>query len=128
MDKVILVDNNINAGISLITRLDNAEFPVYSAFWYLDMSSSTWKLIIGSPRINSVGPLEAYGQIFQHVIDMNPNDLSIKDIVILSPDNTLIALLSSVFHTERTQINGLRITNNTINNFFVTDAYIYRLS
>ncbi len=126
MDKNILVDSYILEGKTLIENLDRAGFPVYSAVWILDMASETWKLLIATPKIDDVGPHETYRQISEQMTGLN--EVLLKDLVAVSPNNDLISLLRSVISTERNAIIGTRFTGNTINNFLIPDAYIYRLS
>lgn len=122
----ILVDNYINEGKTLIQDLDKAGFTVNSALWFLDTSSNSWKLIIASPVLDLTGPSEAYHRIQNNMT--NVHDLLLNDISIVSPNNNLIVLLKSAFQTGKNDITGVRFTNNTINNFFISDAYIYRLA
>ena len=116
MDKVILVESYIEEGRRLIENLDRGGFPVYSALWFLDTSSGTWKLLIATPQLEQLGPHGSYSQISQYMTDIR--EVLLKDIVVLNPNNNLISLLKSVIQTGREQIAGIRLTNNVINNFF----------
>lgn len=126
MDKTILVDDSIKQGKDLIEKLDKSGFPVSSTLWFYDQSSGTWKLIIATPKWDELGPHETYKQISKYVPENQ--GVSLKNVVALSPDNSLISLLRSAIRTDKNALSGIRLTNNTINNFFINDAYIYRLS
>lgn len=126
MDNAILVDDYIKDGEKLIKNLDEVGFPVYSTLWYFDPESRTWKLMIATPRVDELGPHETYSQISKYF--KNVNNLVLKDIVAVSNKNDFINLLKSAIKTERHAIQGIRFSNNTINNYFIGDAYIYRLS
>lgn len=126
MDKKILVESYIAEGQALISNLDNAGFPVYGAMWIFDVESGIWKLIIVTPRVDVIGPLETYRQISELMESLH--EVLLKDIVATSPNNRFVMLLKSAISTERDANVGIRFTGNTINNFFVPDAYIYRLS
>jgi hypothetical protein len=53
---------------------------------------------------------------------------SIFNISALSPRNRLVQLLKLAIRTAPSAIAQIRFTSNTINNVFVEDALIYRLS
>ena len=126
MDKKLLVDNYITEGKTLIKRLDKAGFPVTSAFWFFDTGSDDWKLILATPYYDTKGPHDTYQEISKYMKKIE--EISLKNIQTLSPNNQLISLLKSVLITEKNAIMGIRFTGNTINNIFIPDAYIYRLS
>ena len=126
MDKKILVDNYIKEGKTLIKSLDKAGVPVTSAFWFFDTGSEDWKLILATTYYDTKGPHDTYQEISKYTKGID--EVSLKYIQTLSPNNQLISLLKSVLVTKKNAIEGIRFTGNTVNNIFIPDAYIYRLS
>ena len=69
-------------------------------------------------------------------------DNGMKPIILIDPDGTfkrmkisvveqnheVIHLLRNVIHTEPNSILGIRFNHNVVNNVFIEDAYIYRMS
>jgi hypothetical protein len=143
MDKTTLVEKDIQAGAELIRNLDNLSFEVVAALWFYELELNEWQLIIASPKVKKGGPIQAY-QIVQDIIKKfnNYKNYSINNIKLVSPDYPLIQILRSVIRTQpiRKSLGGfstkekyehtianIRFTRNTINNYFIEDAYIYRV-
>lgn len=126
MDSKILVDKNITDGRKLLESLDAYKYPVNAAMWFYDQNSDTWKYIISTSKIDKEGPLKVYQDI-QSYIKHNIN-IPLKDITVVSPENNLMKILKSAIKTNPHAISGIRFSKNTIDNFFIEDAYIYRMS
>ena len=126
MDTKILVDKNINEGKELLRNLDSHKFPVNAALWFFDQNSDSWKYIISSSKVDEEGPLKVYQDIQNYL--KKTSDISLKDISLVSPTNNLIMVLRKAINTGKRNISGIRFSRNTINNFFIEDAYIYRMT
>lgn len=126
MDTKILVDKYINDGKALLKSLDSKKFPVNAAMWFYDENSDSWKYVISSPKVDEEGPLKVYQDIQSYL--GNKSDISLKDISVVSPNNNLMLMLKKAINTGKTAISGIRFSNNTINNYFIEDAYIYRMT
>jgi hypothetical protein len=128
MDKKILVETNIEEGKKLVNALDRSKFTVSGALWFYYSKLNEWRLLLVSPLVDVIGPSKAY-TIIQNVIqDLRPSSISIINISVLSPKNNLIQLLRVALRTEPKAISQIRFTSNTINNIFIEDALIYRLT
>ncbi|OGG15380.1 hypothetical protein A3D77_07615 [Candidatus Gottesmanbacteria bacterium RIFCSPHIGHO2_02_FULL_39_11] len=125
MDTKILVDKYITEGKTLLKNLDSKKFPVNAAMWFYDQNSDSWKYVISSSRVDEEGPLKVYQDIQSY---LGNNIISLKDISVVSPNNNLVVMLKKAISTGRTAISGIRFSKNTINNYFIEDAYIYRMT
>lgn len=128
MDKATLVEKDIADGKSLIEALDRSKFTLSGALWFYLSKAEEWRLLLVSPIVDIVGPRESY-KIIQSVIqDFPPSfGISIIHISVTSPKDKLIQLLKIAIRTER-GISEIRFSRNTINNVFIEDALIYRLT
>lgn len=121
-----LVTEWIEAGKRLTEALDSASFEVVASLWFYDAESGEWRLIIASPVVDQQGPLEAY-RVVQKVLGVNTGGLTLNDISVVSPTHNLVKLLGIALKTGK-EISGIRFTRNRINDQFIEDAYIYRLT
>ena len=128
MDKKILVETNIQEGKELVIALDNSKFIVSGALWFYYSQLDEWRLLIVSPLVDLIGPNKAYTIIQSVIQDLRPISISIFNVSVLSPKNNLIQLLRVALRTEPKTISQIRFTSNTINNVFIEDALIYRLT
>lgn len=126
MDTKILVDKYIKDGEALLKNLDSKKFPVNAALWFYDQNSDSWKYIISSSRVDKEGPLKVYQDIQSYL--GGKTEISLKDISVISPNNYLVLNLKTAINTGKTAISGIRFSKNTINSFFIEDAYIYRMA
>lgn len=131
MDRKIFIENYdkyISEGKQLIEELDKVQFPVKSALWFYYSDSDSWKLLIASPNLEGEGPIKVYKYIQQILEKMELKYLTLNDISVIALLHSLIQLLSSAVSTGEKSISGIRFTANTINNTYIEDAFIYRLS
>ncbi len=128
MASATLVDRKIELGRQLLLSLDRRNFQVPAAFWFYVSEANDWRLIIASPDVDSQGPRATYAKIQAAAdSDLLAGELSLREISVVSPKDPLVKLLGMAVSTGH-GISGIRFTQNTINNTFIEDAYIYRLS
>jgi hypothetical protein len=127
MDTKLLVEKNIKEGKKLLENLDAHEYHVNAALWFFDQNSDTWKYIVSTPKVDKEGTLKVYKEI-QNLLQESKQDIALKDISVVSPTNSLVRVLQSAISTAPKGISGIRFSRNTINNFFIEDAYIYRIA
>jgi hypothetical protein len=128
MGKTQLVDKDIEDGKKLIEALDRSSFPVTGALWFYITDSDEWRLLLVSPLVAERGPKSTYALIQSVMAKLEPPlGILLKRISVLSPKNELIQLLRMAIVTGP-GISEIRFTGNTINNVFIEDALIYRLS
>lgn len=126
MDTKILVETSIIGGKELLQSLDAHAYPVDAALWFFDQNSDTWKYIIATNKVDQEGPLQVYQDI-QSFLQNSHLNIALKDISVVSPNNSLVTILKKAIKTDPKSISGIRFSRNTIDNSFIEDAYIYRM-
>jgi hypothetical protein len=120
-----LTGEMIKAGAELTRRLDEANWPVVASFWSFVPEQNQWKLIFASPKLLSHGPAHAYYTIRLASGALREQFPSLKQIVVVSPDDEVVRALSLAVDTGWT-VSGIRFSHNTVNGRFIEDAYLYR--
>jgi hypothetical protein len=128
MDKKILVEVNIEEGKKLVNALDRSKFILSGALWFYYSNLDEWRLLLVTPLVDLIGPNKAYTIVYNVIQDERFSSISIVNISVLSPTNRLIQLLRVALRTDPKAISQIRFTSNTINNEFIEDALIYRLT
>ena|SRR5271157_2372219 len=121
MDKTTLVDKYITDGKILIKALESGDFAVDTAMWFYSEESDEWQLLIATPIVEENGPKEAYRQIQAILADLPSFSISLRDISVLSPSNSLISTIKSAVRHSRDIILKGAVINGTL----INDAYIY---
>jgi len=128
MGKATLVDADMKAGEALLNRLDETKFDVKAALWFYMPDSEEWRLILASPTVDAEGPKKAYEKVQSQLQGLDQGyELTLQNISLVGPGDKLIKLLKSAIKTGKA-ISHMRFTGNVINNVFIEDAYIYRLT
>lgn len=119
----------ISAGQALIRELDKAGFAVSSALWlYLD-EADRWRFLVANPEVGVSGPRRAYKQVLAVRGKMPLEDrIDLNDISVIDSKDPLISSLKTKLATLPNGSRGTRFMRTVINNTFIDDAYIYRLS
>ncbi|MGJ9459651.1 hypothetical protein [Oceanobacillus sp. CF4.6] len=131
MDKRTLVESDFRNGGNLILALDNANFAVHSALWLFDTERDSWRLMIASEKVDHSGPKKAYEGIYKVINKLKEKEenftITLDNISVVSPFHVLIKNIGTAIHTGAESIAGIRFSRNTINNYYIEDAYIYRM-
>lgn len=119
----------ILAGEMLIKELDERKADLKCALWMYYPEIGQWRLVFSLPMVDSEGPNRAYGLV-QEALEKLPkeNKPNLEEVKLLSPNHSLIRSLRSAVKTEPQFITGIRFTRNRVNDVFVEDAYLYRVS
>lgn len=119
----------IRVGEALIKELDQRKVDVKCALWMYYPEIGRWRLVFSFPMIDSDGPNRAYGLV-QEALEKLPeeNKPNLEEVKLLSPNHSLIRSLRSAIRTEPQFVTGIRFTRNRVNDIFVEDAYVYRVS
>jgi len=87
----VLVEDKIKAGKAIQDELRKDRFPINAAFWYRMPESGYWQLVIGSNRVDQLGPIKSYRQLHQAVARLRlPSGLEsdlFGSISLLSPQD-----------------------------------------
>lgn len=117
----------INAGATLVRKLDERGSAPDAAFWLYSPDQQVWKLVLVDVKVGKIGPREAYREVQETLADTPEiRALTLDDVSIAKPDSPILKLLRTAIHTGPS-ISGIRFKNNVINGTLIEDAYIYRL-
>lgn len=129
MVKTALVKEDFDDGRNLLKDLDDNGFPVTAAFWLYLEDSEVWRYMLASPIVDKEGPSDAYEKIQSIITKISPKiSITLMNVSVISVKDDLVKLLKSAVSTPPDAIAGIRFTRNRINNVFIEDAYIYRMS
>jgi hypothetical protein len=128
MGKAMLVDTDVKAGEALLNKLDRTKFDVKAALWFYMPDSEDWRLIIASPTVDAEGPKKAYEKVQSQLQELEQQYvLTLANISVVSPSDNRVNILKAAVNTGP-GVSHIRFTGNVINNVFIEDAYIYRLT
>lgn len=127
-----MVKNNepkIIEGRNFLVKLDNTKFKPKAFFWLYLPDIDDWRLILTSNFLNNKAPQESYKEL----IEFFKNDSDFKaiepsNITIIHTEDKLIKLLRGALRTKGNSIDSIRFRANTINNLYIEDAIIYRIT
>jgi hypothetical protein len=128
MVKTNLTEEMIEAGATLVRKLDNSRIQPDAVFWFYFPDMQAWKLVIAEVKVSKEGPKEIYRQI-QKILAKSPKEISgvsLDDVALAKPNEPMVTLLRLALRTGP-GISKIRFKNNVINGTVVEDAYIYRL-
>ncbi len=118
----------IAAGRDLINRLDKVHFTIDAFLWIYNGELDVWRLLIATPEVKRLGPIQAYKKIQSIVLKTSADNevISLSNISVVDSNYPLISVLRK-FVKIGPATGGVRLSRNTINGFFIEDAYIYRI-
>lgn len=124
----ILTQSMIDAGATLLAKLDACAVDVTAAFWLYSEDNQSWKLVIASSMVDSQGPRSLYRRIIS-INDGLADDVeivSVNDITAMSPGSPIIRSFRNAIRTSH--VAGMRLSSSMIDGVFVDDSYIYRVA
>lgn len=119
----------ISAGERLSRHLIDSGLTVDGLLWLYDPESNTWRFIVASPEVKSLGPKSVYQKLRPIVEELSQQSEEIvawDDIFVVDSNDPLIQLLRQAI-TTGLAISGIRFSRNIVNGVLIDDAYIYRL-
>jgi hypothetical protein len=102
----------------------NKAFPIQGVFWLFQMESGLWHLVIATPRVDAVGPRDAYAELAEITKDISADSDQLFKIELISPKNPLYQALHSLF-SQKASVNGTRLGNTQIGGMYIDEAYLY---
>ena len=121
--KESLTPEMISAGRALVEELERGGFKLASAFWFFEPKQMKWRLCLAAPQIESKGPRFAYEFVSNKLNEHS--DLRLEDVSILSSRDSIVNAISNAVNTGG-RISGIRFSRNSVNGYFIQDAYIYK--
>ena len=126
MDKVALVNFDIESGEKVIEALDRDGKEPKVALWAKLPEYEDWRLVIASDRIAQTGSLYPYGQI-NKAMENAGISISKRPKVFLRPmDKPFIKALRDLF-SKAADTYGMRLGGQTFGDQYIEDAFVYRI-
>jgi hypothetical protein len=127
MDKVALVNLDIERGREILHILDRAKFAVLVALWVYLPEYEDWRLVLSLRQFDSLDPREAYKRIYESLGSAGFTPDKTPPLMILPVTDPFIRELRRIFRKARS-VEGMRLGGQMIGNRFIEDAYVYRIS
>lgn len=102
------------------------DFPVNGILWLFRLESGQWHLLIATPRVDDVGPKEAYAELANVMKDIPSGWSQLPKIELISPKHPFYQALQSVFG-QTASVEGVRLGNTQIGGMYIDDAYLYEV-
>ena len=126
MDKVALVNFDIENGEKVVEALDRDGKEPKVALWAKLPEYEDWRLVIASDRIVQTGSLYPYAQI-NKAMERAGIPISKRPKVFLRPmDKPFIKALRSVF-SKASDTYGMRLGGQVFGDQYLEDAFVYRI-
>ena len=101
---------------------NNTTFPINGILWLFRLEPGQWHLLIATPRVDAVGPREAYAELAGRFAKNN----QLPRIELISPSHPLYQAIRSVFRGTAS-VEGVRLGNTQIGGIYIDDAYLYEI-
>jgi hypothetical protein len=126
VDKVALVNFDIESGEKVIEALDRDGKDPKVALWAKLPEYEDWRLVIASDRIVQTGSLYPYAQI-NTAMEKAGIPISKRPKVFLRPmDKPFIKELRNVF-AKAADTYGMRLGGHAFGDQYLEDAFVYRI-
>lgn len=124
-----MTQDMIAAGEHLLRALDKTAIQVKVAFWLLLEDQHTWRLMIASPAVRTLGPREVYRKVAAVIkrLPTSAQPIGIKDISVLEDTHELVQLMRAFVRTGPA-ISKIRMSRNVVNGQLIEDALLYRVT
>lgn len=123
----VLKDTDIEFGRNIWQALrKNKKFPIQGIFWLFEPDANEWRLVVATPRVDEVGPRDAYGELADITRKIPADSDQLLKIELISPAQPLYQALRAVFaHTA--SVTGARLGNTQVRGMFINEAYLYEV-
>ncbi|MGB8064322.1 MAG: hypothetical protein WCF26_20710 [Candidatus Sulfotelmatobacter sp.] len=102
------------------------KFPTCGVLWLFQSAFNEWRLLIASPRVDEVGPRQAYGELSRTTKTVRASEDQFLRLVLISPKAPFYQALRSVFG-KTASVEGARLGNTQIGGMYIDDAYLYEI-
>jgi hypothetical protein len=104
----------------------NPNFPIAGAFWLLEPEGGEWHLIIASPKVDELGPRDAFRELAEETRSIPAEFGQRLKIVLISPKQPMYQALRSVFG-QTASVEGARLGGTQVAGTYIDDAYLYEV-
>jgi hypothetical protein len=127
MDKVALVNLDIERGAELVGALERANLKTAVALWAVLPEYEDWRLILAARQFDSPHAGGGYGLLVDALIAAGITAEKTPPIVILPMTDPFIKELRRLFGKTK-RVEGMRLGGQMIGDRFIEGGYIYRIS
>ena len=100
------------------------KFPAPGVFWLFEPETDEWRLVIASPKVDTLGPRETYREPAEVTQSVRPEDAGqLLRIQVISPKTPIYQALRSVF-SPAASVEGVRLGNTQVAAMYINDAYL----
>jgi hypothetical protein len=114
MDNETLVDDRVEVSEKLVRLLDREGFRLHGAFWILRTDDDRWHLMIVTPLVDEIGPLETYKRVQSILMANKDLDIELSDLVAASPHDPLPERIRLVARTRKNAIERIRLYESSL--------------
>ena len=126
MDKIALVNFDIENGKEVVDALDRDGKNPNVALWAKLPEYEDWRLVIASDHLRQTGSLFAYSQV-NSAMERAGIPVSKRPKVYLRPmDKPFIKSLRNIF-AQTKDTYGMRLGGQTFGDQYLEDAFVYRI-
>jgi len=104
----------------------NEDFPIRGIFWLLEPETGEWHLVIASPKVDTLGPRDAYRELMATTHDIPADPRQRLKIELISPRHPMYQALRSVF-AQTASVEGARLGNTQVGGMLIDEAYLYEI-
>jgi len=104
----------------------NKKFRASGALWLFQPESGGWHFVIATPRVDEVGPREAYQELSGITRKISADSSKLLKIELISPRQPFYEALRSVFGNTAS-VEGARLGGTQIGGRYINDAYLYEI-
>lgn len=127
MDKVALVNFDIENGREVIDALDRDGKRPNVALWAKLPEYEDWRLVIASEQLTQTGSLDAYRQINGAMQKAGIPARKRPKVFLRPMDKPFIRALRGIF-APASDTFGMRLGGQTFGDQYIEDAFVYRIS
>jgi hypothetical protein len=122
-----LTETDLDFGKVLWNQLRrNKKFRAKGALWLFQPESGGWHFVIATPRVDEVGPRQAYQELADMTTRIHADSSKLLKIEVISPRQPFYAALRSVFG-KTASVEGARLGGTQIGGMYINDAYLYEI-
>lgn len=126
MDKVALVNFDIESGKEVLEALDHGGKSPNVALWAKLPEYEDWRLVIASEHIEQAGSLSPYSEVNAVLDRAGIPSWKRPKIFLRAMDKPFIQSLRKYFALT-TDTYGMRLGGQTFGDQYVEDAFVYRI-
>ena len=126
MDKVALVNLDVERGWQIVSALDQADFGIRVALWAFTSEYEDWRLVLSSPRFEG-GTIKDHRRVNDALDAAGVPVRSVPPMLLLASSDPFIKSLRRIFGKAHS-VEAMRLGGQMIGDRWIEDAYVYRIS